>query len=201
MFHHFSIILEGNGALPQYQIPLWNQMTWPNANFSSSMDAVWHTETWPGAMVSLPTFPQATPFYSLSPPRPTERIRQYYKNCWKSRGVLIESGSARKAVEGNCEVVSIVFSAAAAALAFENRSTFGRKITSPLLSFLIGWMLRSKVLPFVHPMYFGGITLFICNYLQPLFSLGLSCARPTSICWDIVLFVSGNDIEQVDKNS
>eukprot|EP00434_Breviolum_minutum_P039990 symbB.v1.2.035529.t1/scaffold4806.1/size34549/3 len=58
-----------------------------------------------------------------------------------------------KAVEGNCEVVSIVFSAAAAALALENRSTFGRKITSPLLSFFIGWMLRSKVLPFVHPMY------------------------------------------------
>ena len=108
-------------------------------------------------MVSLPIFPQATPFHLLSPP-PTERIR-HYKNHRKSRGVL-ESGSARKAVEGNCEVVSIVFSAAAAALALENRSTFGRKITSPLLSFFIGWMLRSKVLPFVHPMNLGGTTLY-----------------------------------------
>ncbi len=125
-------------------------------NFSFSMDAVGHTKTWPGAMVSLPIFPQATPFHLLSPP-PTERIR-HYKNHRKSRGVL-ESGSAR-AVEGNCEVVSIVFSAAAAALALENRSTFGRKITSPLLSFFIGWMLRSKVLPFVHPMNLGGTTLY-----------------------------------------
>lgn len=47
-----------------------------------------------------------------------------------------------------------LLSASAASLALESRTILGRRITSPLLSFGFGWMLRTfSILPLYHPMY------------------------------------------------
>lgn len=50
--------------------------------------------------------------------------------------------------------VGVIWTAAAASLAVESRTTLGKRVTSPLLSFFLGWMLRSlKLLPPMHPVY------------------------------------------------
>lgn len=51
-------------------------------------------------------------------------------------------------------VVGVVGTAAAAALALESRTTLGRRLTSPLLSFFLSLTLRSlRILPPMHPVY------------------------------------------------
>ena len=57
---------------------------------------------------------------------------------------------------GPCQPIipAYLYSAAALSLALESRTTLGRRITSPLLSFLFGWILRRfAILPAFHPMY------------------------------------------------
>eukprot|EP00435_Cladocopium_sp_Y103_P011170 s1477_g2.t3 len=50
--------------------------------------------------------------------------------------------------------VGVIWTSAAASLALESRTTVGKRVTSPLLSFFLGWMLRSlRLLPPLHPVY------------------------------------------------
>ena len=93
---------------------------------------------------------------------PTFRLKPVISHRVRTHGQVLHSkpNSQRKVTTSatGSASVGLIWSAAAASLALESRTVLGKRVTSPLLSFFFGWMLRSmKVLPPMHPVYLGGI--------------------------------------------